>query len=134
METGISPVYDEKKDADILKALRTNNLSPESDITSIVKEAEELKEKLDKAAADIAADEKRYKTLTDMLKKYAQGQFRDGDKQVDLGGSKYSFVMSRTDSMKVDEAALKKAGLFDQYAVPKTTYTLRVKMKEEETK
>lgn len=134
VETGISPVYDEKKDADILKALRTNNLSPESDITSIVKEAEELKEKLDKAAADIAADEKRYKTLTDMLKKYAQGQFRDGDKQVDLGGSKYSFVMSRTDSMKVDETALKKAGLFDQYAVPKTTYTLRVKMKEEETK
>ena len=49
-------------------------------------------------------------------------------------GSKYSFVMSRTDSMKVDETALKKAGLFDQYAVPKTTYTLRVKMKEEETK
>ena len=93
-----------------------------------------MKEKLDKAAADIAADEKRYKTLTDMLKKYAQGQFRDGDKQVDLGGSKYSFVMSRTDSMKVDETALKKAGLFDQYAVPKTTYTLRVKMKEEETK
>ena len=46
VETGISPVYDEKKDADILKALRTNNLSPESDITSIVKEAEELKEKL----------------------------------------------------------------------------------------
>ena len=134
VETGISPVYDEKKDADILKALRTNNLSPESDITAIVKEAEELKEKLDKAAANIAADEKRYKTLTDMLKKYAQGQFRDGDKQVDLGGSKYSFVMSRTDSMKVDEAALKKAGLFDQYAVPKTTYTLRVKMKKEETK
>lgn len=29
VETGISPSYDEKKDAEILAALRTNTLSPE---------------------------------------------------------------------------------------------------------
>ena len=131
VETGVSPAFDEKKDAEILKALRTNNLSPSTDVTTLVSEAEALRDKLDKAAALIAEDEKRYKTVTDMLKKYAQEKFRDGDKSVDIGGTRYSFVLSRTDSLKVDDSALKADGLYEKYAVPKTTYTLRVKEKEE---
>ena len=42
VETGISPAYDERKDAEILKALRTNNLSPETNLEELVREAEEL--------------------------------------------------------------------------------------------
>ena len=61
VETGISPAYDEKKDAEILKALRTNNLSPETDLEELVREAEELKAKLDAHAAEVAEDEKRYR-------------------------------------------------------------------------
>ena len=131
VESGISPTFDEKKDAEILKALRTNNLSPETDVAALLLEAEDLKKKLDAYAAERAEAEKRYKTVTDMLKKYAQKQFRDGDKSVDLGGNRYYFVLSRSDGMKLDEAALKKDGLYEKYAIPKTTYTLRVKEKEE---
>ena len=70
-----------KKDAEILAALRTNNLSPETDLEALVKEAEELKGKLDAHAAEVSDDEKRYKTLTDMIKKAAIQQFREGDKR-----------------------------------------------------
>ena len=45
VESGVSPAYDEKKDAEILKVLRTNNLSPETDLAELVREAEELKGK-----------------------------------------------------------------------------------------
>lgn len=131
VETGVSPSFDEKKDADILKALRTNNLSPASDITALVSEAEELKAKLDKAAADIAEDEKRYKKVTEMLKDHAKKQFRDGDKSVDIGGSKYSFVVSKTETPTVDKDALKADGLFEKYSKINPTYTLRVNKKEE---
>ena len=84
VESGISPEYDEKKDAEILKVLRTNNLSPETDMAALVKEAEALKSKLDAHAAEVAEDEKRYKVVTDMLKKLAIAQFRDGDKKVSM--------------------------------------------------
>ena len=42
MEGGVSPKYDEKADADILKVLRYNNLSPDSDLDAMVNEAEGL--------------------------------------------------------------------------------------------
>lgn len=129
--TGISPVYDEKADADILKALRTNNISPETDIAALLTEAEEIKIRLDANKASVAEDEKRYKKVTDMLKEYAQGQFRDGDKSVDLGGHKFSFVLSKTEGTELDKAALEADGLLEKYSKPKTTYTLRVKEKEE---
>lgn len=35
VDTGISPVYDEKKDAEILAALRTHNLTPDTDINCL---------------------------------------------------------------------------------------------------
>jgi predicted phage-related endonuclease len=44
--TGISPAFDEKKDAEILKALRTNTLTPDSDITALVNEAEQFRQRL----------------------------------------------------------------------------------------
>ena len=96
VESGISPAFDERKDAEILKALRTNNLSPETDMAALVKEAEDLKAKLDAHAAEVAEDEKRYKVLTDMIKKAAIAQFRDGDKKVSIAGSAYNWEDSRT--------------------------------------
>ena len=51
---GISPVYDEKKDAEILAALRTHNLTPDTDIDALIKEAEGLKKEVDMTAAAIA--------------------------------------------------------------------------------
>ncbi|EJW94560.1 hypothetical protein EVA_17333, partial [gut metagenome] len=40
VETGVSPEYDEKKDAEILKELRTNKIDVDTDIKVLLREAE----------------------------------------------------------------------------------------------
>lgn len=132
VEGGESPKYDEKKDADILKVLRANNLSPDSDLDEMVAEAEALQGELDAVYAGVADKEKRLKTLKDFIKEASVGQFRDGDKQVIIQGGKYEWVTSRSVSVKVDEAAMKKDGVLDKYKTKETvTYRLTPKERKE---
>lgn len=132
VESGISPVFDERKDAEILKALRTNNLSPETDMAALVKEAEDLKAKLDAHAAEVAEDEKRYKVLTDMIKKAAIAQFRDGDKKVSIAGSAYNWEVSRTSTTKIDKDAMKADGILAKYTTTEDSYRISPKIIKED--
>lgn len=132
VESGISPAFDERKDAEILKALRTNNLSPETDMAALVKEAEDLKAKLDAHAAEVAGDEKRYKVLTDMIKKAAIAQFRDGDKKVSIAGSAYNWEVSRTSTTKIDKDALKADGILAKYTTTEDSYRISPKIIKED--
>lgn len=131
VESGISPAFDERKDAEILKALRTNNLSPETDMAALVKEAEDLKAKLDAHAAEVAEDEKRYKVLTDMIKKAAIAQFRDGDKKVSIAGSAYNWEVSRTSTTKIDKDAMKADGILAKYMTTEDSYRISPKALKE---
>ena len=132
VEGGVSPKYDEKKDAEILKVLRANNLSPDSDLDALIAEAEQLQEKLDKASAEISADEKRLKKLKDLIKEASMQQFRDGDKQVIVSGGKYDWVTSRSTSLKIDEAAMAQDGVLEKYKTQESvTYKLSPKKKKE---
>lgn len=132
VETGISPAFDEKKDADILKVLRTNNVSPETDIAALVKEAEELKAHIDSVQATVAEDEKRYKTLVDMIKKSAIAQFRDGDKKVSIPGATYNWEVSRSSTTKIDKDAMKKDGVLEKYTTTEESYRISPKAIKEE--
>lgn len=127
VESGISPAFDERKDAEILKALRTNNLSPETDMAALVKEAEDLKAKLDAHAAEVAEDEKRYKVLTDMIKKAAIAQFRDGDKKVSIVGSTYKWEVSHTSTTKIDKDAMEADGILAKYTTTEDSYRISPK-------
>ena len=131
VESGISPAFDERKDAEILKALRTNNLSPETDMVALVKEAEDLKAKLDAHAAEVAEDEKRYKVLTDMIKKAAIAQFRDGDKKVSIVGSTYKWEVSHTSTTKIDKDAMEADGILAKYATTEDSYRISLKTRKE---
>lgn len=132
VESGISPAFDEKRDAEILKVLRTNNLSPETDLSELVREAEELKAKLDAHAAEVADDEKRYKVVTDLIKQSAIKQFRDGDKKVSISGSRFSWEVSRSSTTKINKDALKADGLLAKYSTTEDTYRLLPKEIKEE--
>lgn len=132
VESGISPAFDERKDAEILKALRTNNLSPETDMAALVKEAEDLKAKLDAHAAEVAEDEKRYKVLTDMIKKAAIAQFRDGDEKVSIAGAAYNWEVSRTSATKINKAAMKADGVLEKYATTEDSYRISPKIIKED--
>lgn len=129
---GTSPAYDEKKDADILKELRKNNLNPESDLKELIKEAEKLEEKLAKAKEKTSVDEKRLKTLKDQIKEASVQQFREGDKSVVIHGPKYDWTTSRSVSKSIDEDAMKKDGILDKYkTIEKETIKLVPKLRKE---
>lgn len=122
--TGISPEFDEKKDAEILKALRTNSLTPASDISAIVAEAEQLTAEIDGVMATVADKEKRLKVLTEQIKKYAQEQFRDGDTKVSIPGQHFEFVLTKSETTELDKDALKADGLWEKYNKSKINYRL----------
>lgn len=132
VETGISPAYDEKADAEILKELRTNTLNPESDIEALLKEGEELKTEIDRLSAPIEPLEKRLKIVTDIIKQHALAQFRDGDKKVSIRGEKYEWNVSRSETSEIDKDGLKADGLLDKYTRAKVSYRITTKTIEEE--
>lgn len=131
VETGISPVFDETRDADILTVLRTNHLSPKTDLEALVKEAEDLKRKLDAHAAEVAEDEKRYKTLTNLIKEAAISQFRDGDKKVSITGHSYIWEVSRTSTSKINKEAMKADGVLEKYTTSEDSYRITQKENKE---
>lgn len=124
---GISPVYDEKKDAEILAALRTHNLTPDTDIDALIKEAEGLKTEVDKASTAIVDKEKRLKEINDIIKEHAMKQFRDGDKKVEIKGSTYTWTVSRSETATIDKKALEADGLLEKYQKRSEQYRMTVK-------
>lgn len=124
VDTGISPAYDESADADILKALRTNTISDTDDIEDIIKEAEQLKAELDEYTAKIDDKEKRLKVLNDIIKNHAMSKFRDGDKKVEIPGSKYTWTVSKTETTSIDKDLLSADGLIDKYLKKTETYRM----------
>lgn len=131
--SGISPDYNEQKDADILKALRTVDMpKPTEDIKAIAKQANALQRQLDALAEKAKPIEKELKALKDDIKLYLQSSFHDGDKYAVFDTKDYQWKLTKTDSMKLDEKKLKEDGLYDKYVIPSTSYRFTVaKLKEE---
>ena len=129
--TGISPDFDEKRDADILKELRTNSLSPDTDVEALIKEAEGLKAEIDKVEATIADKAKRLKEIDAVIKEHAVKQFREGDKKVEVKGAIYTWSVSKSETKKtvINEEALKNDGLFDKYSQEQVSTTYRMTCK-----
>lgn len=127
VDSGISPEYDEKKDKEILDVLRTNTLSPDTYIEDVIKEAESLKTELDEVHKAIEEKEKRLKTIGEMIKEYATNMFRDGDKKVEVKGSKYTWTISRSTSTTIDKKTLKADGLLEKYTKQSESYKITVK-------
>lgn len=125
--TGISPDYDEKKDADFLKALRTNTVASHENIDALIKEAEGLKTELEAVYASVADKEKRLKEVTAMIKQYLQDAFRPHDIAVERNGGKYVWSVSRHESSEIDKAALEADGLLDKYTRKKETFRINTK-------
>ena len=116
VETGNSPVFDEKADADYLKEMRKVYLNPETDIEALIDELEELQEKVEAAHAKIASKEKRVKAIKDQLKKYAQEQIGD-DMECEIKHGRVTCLLKKSVSFKPDEKAMKKDGIWEKYAI-----------------
>ena len=123
---GISPVYDEKKDANILAALRTRNLTPDTDINALIEEAEGLKKEVDTAVSAIADKEKRLDEINKIIKEHAMKQFRPGDKKVEVKGATYTWSISRSETTTIDKQALEADGLLEKYQKKSEQYRMTV--------
>lgn len=133
VESGISPEYDEKVDADILKVLRTNYVEANDDsISSLLEESESLQSEIDRLMEEhgINAMEERLAAIMLEIKKYMTDQFRDDDKKVELSSGRKVYTLTKSVRSSVDTTALKKAGLYEQYSKQSVSYTLKASDKE----
>ena len=121
--TGNSPEFDEKKDVEILKALRTNCVDVQ-DLSHLFSRAETLKAEIEEVTSTIAAKEKELKAILEEIKKLALVQFREGDTKVSMKGEKYEWVLSKTTSTEIDKDSLKTDGLLEKYTKSKINYRL----------
>ena len=121
--TGNSPEFDEKKDAEILKALRTNKIDT-TDLSYLFRRAEVLKTEIEEVTSTITEKEKELKAILEEIKKLALVQFRDGDTKVSMKGDKYEWVLSKTTSSEIDKSSLEADGLLEKYTKSKTSYRL----------
>ena len=124
--TGISPEFDEKKDAEILKALRTNSVDTPTNtpIGELLGKAEQLKTEIESVMATLDEKQKTLKSILEQIKKYALSQFRDGDTKVSIRGSRYEWVLSKSNSTELDKESLEADGLLEKYTKLKTNYRL----------
>ena len=127
--TGISPEFDEKKDAEILKALRTSsvdvsNTPTNTPITQLLEKAESLKYEIETTMNALKSEQDELKAILEQIKKYALEQFRDGDTKVSIKGNRYEWVLSKSNTTELDKEALEADGLLEKYTKSKTNYRL----------
>lgn len=125
--TGISPDFDEKKDADILKELRKNtvDLSSDKDLTKMLNEADRLRSQISKAELKLKPKKERLKTIEDAVKVVLKDRFRETDKTVEVTGKSYNWSLTKSVKETVDKKAVKELPDSDKYFKLSTTYTLR---------
>ena len=121
--TGTSPEFDEKKDAEILKALRTNSVDT-SNISELLGKAEQLKTEIESVMSTLDEKQKELKAILEQIKKYALSQFRDGDTKVSIKGSRYEWVLSKSNATELDKDALEADHLLEKYTKSKINYRL----------
>jgi seryl-tRNA synthetase len=125
--TGISPEYDEKKDAEILKALRTNSVTPDANIDALIAEAESLKAELETVYASVADKEKRLKAVSEQIKKALTDAFTPHAIAVEHKGGKYLWSVSKTTSSELDKDAMQADGVLQKYLKLKETFRMTTK-------
>lgn len=123
----VSPYYDEDKDKDVLKALRTESLTPDTTIEAVLAEMAELKAKLDEFAEQTKPLEKAYKNCQDKIKALAMKEFKSNVNSVVMTSKSLTVSVDKSVRAEVDKNKLKEDGLLDLYTVNKEIYTLRVK-------
>lgn len=128
VETGISPNYDEKKDADILKALRTNVVGVnDSEVEKLIAVIDADQAAYDKATAEIKVVEKRLKENKEKLKKNMVTKFGKNDDRVEIKSNAYVYTVSKSCKSSVDTGKLKADNLYEKYLVEKIEYRMLVK-------
>lgn len=133
VETGKSPEYDEVKDKELLKALKTNNISVDDidNIDKLIEKAEELQFLLDKEKENFSNLEKELKAIKDTIKEKMISKFEDGKDKVILKGKIFIWSVGKSETVTIDKKKLEEDGLLDKYSSKKEQYRLTLKEVED---
>lgn len=124
--TGISPKFDEKKDKDYLKGIRTNNVL-DDDLQTLTNEIERLETEINEVVSTVSEKEKILKKYKDKLKDELMKNFRETDTHVDYNSGNFIYTVSKSDRETIDKKQLEKDNLLEKYLIVKQQYTLRKK-------
>ena len=100
------------------------NTPTNTPIGELLGKAEGLKTEIESVMATLDDKQKELKAILEQIKKYALTQFRDGDTKVSIKGSRYEWVLSKSETTELDKDALEADGLLEKYTRPKTNYRL----------
>ena len=126
VETGESPEFDEKTDADYLKAMRNASLNPNSDIDALLDELADLNHEVSIVQKQIAGKEKRIKAIKAQLKQFAEENIGD-DETATIENERVLCKLTKTYGVKIDDARMKEDGVFEKYAVDTESSKFTVK-------
>lgn len=126
-----SPYYDEEKDKDVLKALRTESVTPDTNAEALLAEMADLKARLDAYAEEMKPLEKAYKLAQDKIKALAMKEFTPDTNSVVMASKALTVSLDKSIRNDVDKKALEADGLLEKYQVQKEIYTLRIKEGQE---
>lgn len=122
-----SPYYDEEKDKEVLKVLRTESLTPDTTAEELLAEIASLKEQLDTNAFMMKPIEKAYKNACEKIKALAIKEFTENTNSVVMPSKWLTVSVDKSVRTDIDKKALEADGLLEKYAINKEIYTLRVK-------
>lgn len=123
---GKSPSYSDR-DADIIKALKTTNVNPDTDLNNLVMEAEELKAKLDAYKKSIETYKKRYDLITGQIKELLESSIEEDNDKAVVSGNHYVFTVSKSEKVTIDTDRMKSEGIYDKYSTVETSTRLTIK-------
>ena len=130
IKTGISPQFDEKKDSEILKELRTQRPDEDenTDLIDIVKAIDDVDAKIEHIREENGLDEleKMRKGLADALKRGLVDNMDEDDTKASLR----DWTVSKTVRRSIDSSKLKADGIYDDYVKTSVSYTLKQKKQE----
>lgn len=130
VETGESPAFDERADAEYLKEMRNASLNPTTDIDALLDECESLWDVIAAAEAKVAREKKRLDTVKKQLKAYAEDNIGDKD-TCTVEKDRVCCKLSKSTKKKVDESAMKVDGIYEKYLVDAESTRFTVTVKED---
>ncbi len=129
----MSPDFDEKKDAEILKELRTNRVEATESIDDYLATLDEVRPILDANEREMKPYADRLKAAEDGLKKELEAKFTDQDNTVAIKSGLYEFRVNRSikDETSFNEIKFKKdhPDLYAEYLITTAKATIRKQIK-----
>ena len=122
IETGVSPEFDEVKDAEYLEILRTTHPEYDHQTDELIQELNELEERCEvlKQTSGINQLEKRMDHLKKGIKSLLMHEIDDTTSIVKYGG----YQLKKNVRKVIDSDALKSDDLYDRYVKESVSYTL----------